>query len=112
VIRRVSRLFKMPQKKADVQVGLHGCRASASINRWRKTIFPSVPAGFVRAVADQPWAATSAAYTLCSMFAHISPIAGNTNINDVCRQYLRGRHTVNFAIRQQTRVLQGIRFAR
>ena len=37
-------------------------------------MLPSVPPGFVRAVADHPWAVTSAAYTLWSMLAQTSPM--------------------------------------
>ena len=43
------------------QVGLHGCSGNASMKRWRNTMFPSVPPGFVHAVAEKPCAATRAA---------------------------------------------------
>lgn len=57
------------------QVGLHGCSGSALIIKCINTTLPFSPVGSVRAVGENPWSATSAAYTLCSMLAQTSPIA-------------------------------------
>jgi len=43
------------------------------MNRCKKTTFPSLPSGLVRAVVEKPCFLTSAAYTLWSMFAQIWP---------------------------------------
>ena len=42
-------------------------------------MFPSVPPGFVRAIADHPCALTSGAYTLWSMFAQTSPMSARVS---------------------------------
>lgn len=57
------------------QVGLHGCSASESMSRCNHTALPAVLAGIVFAAASNPREATSAASTLCRMFAQTSPIA-------------------------------------
>ncbi len=49
------------------------------MKRCRKTMFPSAPPGFVRAVPDHPWAVTSGAYTLWSMFAQTSPMPAHVS---------------------------------
>ena len=46
-----------------------------SMNRCKNTIFPSLPYVLVRAVDENPYSLTSAAYTLWSMLAQISPAA-------------------------------------
>jgi hypothetical protein len=45
------------------------------MKRCRKTTFPSEVVASVLEVADHPCAATRAAYTLWSVFAHTSPMA-------------------------------------
>lgn len=62
----------------------------------------------MRAVADHPWAPTSAAYTLCRIFAQISPIS-----TEAVSRLLRSRtpakmRTVDLGQRLQAGVAQGI----
>ena len=77
------------------------------MNRCMNTTFPSDVVGSVRAVADHPWAATSAAYTLCSMFAQTSPISVVAVSHLLISRTVKVR-TVDLGQRLQAGVPQGI----